>query len=394
MMKNLRSIAKGYLMKLKSLAYSHGESARNKWEFETITFEDINLIVGANATGKTRILNLIGSFAKYLSGKTSVAGTGSVSAEFEENENRFSYLLEFENALIRKESFSLNDEILMQRDEHGRGTIFAEELNRELRFGIGAKQLAFSAKRDTVQHKFLESLAVWAEKVRHYPFAENMWQRHLMRIADRDEESVRTDPSDPKAAVSLFYHGERTYKGFREAVISDFEDIGYQAETIEVGELNLKGSDIPSPPLPGPVFGLKVKEKDLDNTTEQSDMSQGMFRALSVIIHISYAKFSGSSGCILLDDIGEGLDFDRSTRLIKLIIKRAKENDFQLIMTTNDRFVMNAVPLKYWAVLLRQGNTCRILNYGNSGQIFEDFEMIGLNNFDFFSQRFWEERAF
>jgi hypothetical protein len=48
---------------------------------------------------------------------------------------------------------------------------------------------------------------------------------------------------------------------------------------------------------------------------------------------------------ILIDDIGEGLDFDRSSRLIKLLIEIAEKNEnIRLIMSTNDRFVMNAVP--------------------------------------------------
>lgn len=375
-------------MKLKRLTYSSGES-----KIEPISFEDINLIVGANASGKTRLLNIIANFAKCLSGKADAALTGSVLSEFEEGENRFAYRLETENALIATECFSFNDKILMQRNRDGTGTIFAEELNTELRFGLNRKQPAFSAKRDTVQHKFLEGLAVWAEQVRHYRFAENKRQRTFMMLIDKDKEGDRTDS---ESAVSLFYHGQRTFDGFREAVINDFKQIGYQTENIEVGEVNLNNASTP-PHFPfqtGHIFGLKVKENDLDDITGHWEMSQGMFRALAIIIHINYLSFSKCSNCILLDDIGEGLDFARSAELIRLIIKKAEENNFQLIMTTNDRFVMNAVPLKYWAVLIREGNSCRILNYRNSKEIFDDFEMIGLNNFDFFSQRFWEERDF
>jgi len=142
------------------------------------------------------------------------------------------------------------------------------------------------------------------------------------------------------------------------------------------------------------MYGLKVKEKDLDGNTGHLEMSQGMFRALSLLCHINYACISDTYKCVLLDDIGEGLDFDRSKKLIKLIIEKAKKNNFQLIMTSNDRFVMNSVPLKYWNVLLRKRNSCKVLNYKNSKPIFDEFEFTGLNNFDFFSNRFWEEEEF
>ncbi len=97
-------------MKLKRLTCSQGGPIQSGWRLETISFQDINLIVGENATGKTRILNVMGKFAKLLRGETNGVGTGSILAEFKEDENRFAYLLESESALIRKESFSLNDD--------------------------------------------------------------------------------------------------------------------------------------------------------------------------------------------------------------------------------------------------------------------------------------------
>jgi ABC-type lipoprotein export system ATPase subunit len=48
--------------------------------------------------------------------------------------------------------------------------------------------------------------------------------------------------------------------------------------------------------------------------------------------------------CVLIDDIGEGLDYERSSNLIKLLLKKMKKESIQLIMSTNDRFVMNNIP--------------------------------------------------
>jgi len=59
----------------------------------------------------------------------------------------------------------------------------------------------------------------------------------------------------------------------------------------------------------------------------------------------------------LIDDIGEGLDYERSKKLIDLIIQKAKKYAVQLIMTTNDRFVINKTPLEYWLVIKREKNS-------------------------------------
>ena len=114
-----------------------------------------------------------------------------------------------------------------------------------------------------------------------------------------------------------------------------------------------------------------------------------MFRALSLIIQLNFAEHESLPSCVLIDDIGEGLDFERSSKLIKLIIEKSKKSKIQLILATNDRFVMNNVPLEYWSIIQRIGDECKIYNYKNSKKLFDDFDLTGLNNFDFFSSNFF-----
>ena len=65
----------------------------------------------------------------------------------------------------------------------------------------------------------------------------------------------------------------------------------------------------------------------------------GMFRALSIIVQVNYSVLADTPSCILIDDIGEGLDFERSCDLIDVLISKAKNSSVQLLMATNDRFV-------------------------------------------------------
>jgi len=197
------------------------------------------------------------------------------------------------------------------------------------------------------------------------------------------------DPTNASEVVGLFDRATKKYgKPFEDSVIEDMRFIGYDLESVAVKPLQnvvIHGSPVAMNPA-----GLQVKERDIPGEVQQLSMSQGMFRALSIVIHLRYAEAINRASCILIDDIGEGLDFDRSTKLIQLLMDRAEQHKVQLIMSTNDRFVMNAVPLEAWAVIHRTGGTCRILNFDNSRERFEDFKLTGLNNFDLLRTDFLE----
>jgi hypothetical protein len=74
--------------------------------------------------------------------------------------------------------------------------------------------------------------------------------------------------------------------------------------------------------------------------------------------------------------------------LIKVLIGKAQNGGVQLLMSTNDRFVMNTVPLEMWAVLRREKSVVRVFNYENSKRLFDEFSYTGLNNFDFLATDF------
>ena len=108
---------------------------------------------------------------------------------------------------------------------------------------------------------------------------------------------------------------------------------------------------------------------------------------------MNYSILAKTSNCLLIDDIGEGLDFERSSIHISLLRQKASNSDVQLIMATNDRFVMNSVPLESWSVLRRDGNHVRVNNYQNSAKLFDRFKKTGLANFDLLTTDFLERAS-
>lgn len=55
-------------MRLKSLSYDELQGGAKGWSVSGFTLEPINLIVGKNATGKTRTLSVINFLGLLLSG--------------------------------------------------------------------------------------------------------------------------------------------------------------------------------------------------------------------------------------------------------------------------------------------------------------------------------------
>jgi AAA domain, putative AbiEii toxin, Type IV TA system len=256
-----------------------------------------------------------------------------------------------------------------------------------LDFQTPESELAAVNRRDSLQHPYFETLYSWGMGVRHFQFGTSLGKDRLLYLI-KDKPSA-FDPRNTAEVISIFRRGlDQFGNDFTDGIVSDMAAIGYKLTEIGVKPLESVTVTVEPPILSGELVGLYVKEHDLSGVTDQVDMSQGMFRALSVIIHLNYSERSEQPSCILIDDVGEGLDFDRSCALIDLLMQKAQHGGVQLIMSTNDRFVMNRVPLQFWSIIHRDRNVCRFFNYENSRDKFEAFKLTGMNNFDFFATDF------
>jgi predicted ATPase len=159
-------------------------------------------------------------------------------------------------------------------------------------------------------------------------------------------------------------------------IIKDMNVIGYPLE-------NVFAREQPIQPNLQNIFTVAVKETNLKCETEQSTISNGMFRALCLIVLVEYLIKIKKNSTIIIDDLGEGLDFDRSTKLTKLLFEKTKESDLQLIITSNDRFLINNVEMQNINYLERNGHIVKAINYHNNKDVFDKFLLSGLNNFDF-----------
>lgn len=375
-------------MILKTLKYSQFAGKLKEWHIDEFNLGKINLIVGKNATGKSRLLNVIGNLANLVSGDAKlVFSSGDYKLLFNNNDNEIEYDLRYEKTKINKEALIIDGNSFLKRGKKGVGTIKAVELEIDhMKFQTPESELACVARRDSVQHPFFDDLFNWGKSLRHYYFGTPLGKdRYAIFI--KSEKDKELNLKDTNKAVGFFKKGLKKHgDSFIKLIIKEMDTIGYKID--EIGVSPIPGMSIEGVPAKD-VQGIYVKESDLNDKTYQREISQGMFRALSLIIQLNYSQLESTQSFILIDDIGEGLDYERSTALIKLLIDKANKSPVQLIMTTNDRYVMNNVPLEYWSVIQRIGSLCKIYNYENSKEIFDNFKFTGLANFDFLSTEFY-----
>lgn len=378
-------------MRLQTLNYSQYVHQPGEWTLNGLALGPINLLVGKNASGKTRTLNVVKNLAKVLAGATRVFSEGSFDTRFDHQGTSFHYVLQSADGKVVRESLEVDGKCLLNRGHCGLGTVYAEKLGQHIDFQVPEEQAVVATRRDKIQHPYFEPLNDWAESLYHYAFGTDLGKSHVAILVKDPSLEQPLDPKDTKQVVAMYLKGDKQFPdSFKESVKNDMATIGYPLDDISIGPMRSIRID---QPLPGQVAALCVKESDLTSLTSQDEMSQGMFRALSIIVQINYSVLAARPGCILIDDIGEGLDFERSCALIKVLMKKAETSAVQLVMSTNDRFVMNAVPLEAWSVLQRRGNVCVVRNYDNSRPIFDEFKYTGLNNFDFFATDYLSEET-
>jgi energy-coupling factor transporter ATP-binding protein EcfA2 len=377
---SVQHVQLGQKMHLKSIVYSEYAGTEQFWSLEKMGYGTRMLIVGRNSAGKSRSINILAGLARNICGRQPLGISGNYKVEFDDDGRSYTYSVRYSDGAVEHEQILIDGKEYLARGAGGVGTILAERIGNGLivDFQLPPQILAATARRDSIQHSFIEPLYEWADSLRHYQFAGVA--QGALAIFVPGGPSV--DSRDQNAVAGIFKEGVKLFgQKFVESLKGDMQEIDYPINEIDLAppiSIRLNGVGLQQP------VSLHVKEKGLPGVTDQISMSTGMFRVLALLIHVNFAQFKGAVSTVLVDDIGEGLDFDRACKIIELLRRKSLEFNFQLIMSTNDKFVMNKVPLQEWTVLHRDGNTVHVRNYENSKIAFDEFRFTGLSNFSFF----------
>ncbi len=391
-------------MRIHSLDYTEYGGQSYAWTVEDLSLIDINLIVGKNATGKSRVLRVINGMARLIEGSLTPATISSGNYAIVLKEDPIAshrkkihrapkpdmvYRAELHESKVLSESLHVGGVPKLTRGKTGRGKVFFEKNDEYIDVQIPEGQLAATSRRDLEQHAFFEDLHTWATSVRYYESARTEANTYSSFIGKVSVEAVHGAPLQSHLHLAIKSGQERFGRDLTSAVISDMRKVGYEIE--DFGLMPAQGVAFPTvlQADSGSMQTLYVSESGINKKLLQHEISDGMLRALATLIFLHFIRLQKKGGCFLIDDIGEGLDFDRSNRLIQVVTDEAEKGHIQLVMTTNDRFVMNHVPLDYWSIIQREKGNVRVFNRRNAADRFAEFEEFGFNNFDFFAKQFF-----
>lgn len=373
-------------MIIKGIKYSRFPGMAREWRIvgkddadneSYAEFVNLNLLVGKNAAGKSRTLDAIQELGLLIGGLQFVGQTKYHTQHFDfiftDNGNTYRYVLHFEERVITQEVLYLNDKEVLNREKK---LIYFDDKEYDMSGKMDEAQLLINRRNDDGNY-FFDDLVRWGASLRAFLFSSQIEKDKYVKDLSTLKD-VNNDIAIIGLIIPIFYWGREEYgQKFEDEILAGMNALGYNLTDIAIKKTK-RG------------YSVSVEE-DGKYEVSQQEMSQGMFRALALFVLIVNAAWRDLSVCILVDDIGEGLDHERSKAFIDLIVKRIYNTQIQYFMSSNDRYVMNNIHLKYWTIVERQNEKSVFYNRINSQKNFDDFKYTGLNNFDFYTTDFYRD---
>ena len=321
-----------------------------------------NLLVGKNAAGKTRTIRALQNITYFLQAKSMVFAEKNfrVKLTFSNQDDsgwKMDYSFEIANEIVKNEQLIVCGRTIIKRDS-AKTMLKGEAINPP------NEKLVIQVRRDKDAYPEIESLMEWAENV------------VTVSCSDINPFTILNGPIgiiNPMSFSDLVNNlsGEE-----KNSVIEYAKRLGYDIMDINTVKAN---SDVKF---------VVVKERYVQNGLLDFQLSSGMMRVLYLLCFLEYMKHGKTSGMLLIDDLGEGLDYNRATLLGKRIFELCEQDKFQLIASSNDSFLMDVVDISKWQIIRRKNSKLSVLNQTNKPELFDMFRMTGLSNFDLFSSDF------
>ncbi len=333
------------------------------WELiDMSALHQTNLLVGENASGKTRTLNALRSVTSFLQMRPikTVADTNFRTtlsfSDFEDENWSMDYTFEIADNKVIFEQLNVNGTRLLERNDKG-GILKGDSIEPPV------DKLTVQVRRDRSDYPEIETLMEWAESI---------IEISCSNLNPFTSMSGVPDVINPLSLSDLVEHLSDSEK---ESVIKQANELGYDIQDVII----VPFSDIKL---------IYVKEKYVHESIASLHLSSGMLRVLYLLFFLAYMKHERKYRLILIDDLGEGLDYKRATLLGKIVFNECNQEHTQLISSSNDSFLMDVVDISNWQILRRDKTKIKALNEENSKDLFDYFRMTGLSNFDLFSSDF------
>ena len=345
-------------MQLFSFSYKAPE-----WELDELTpIKLTSLIVGKNAAGKTRTLQSIQNVASFVLSKpfpfpSKTFKTKLVFSDNGDDSWRMTYAFEIEEGKVKSEHLMVHGSSIIQR------TTTTARIRKE-QINPPADKLVIQVRRDRELFPNIEMLM-------------QLFEGLVFVACSNINPYTNVVPAGFINPIPFSDLVNSLSKEAKKCVLDDAGSLGYYISDISTFVFNNE------------LKFVSVKERYVKQDILDFQLSNGMIRVLYILCLMRYVQ-SPDNRCtlLLIDDIGEGLDYSRSIHLGNLVFSTCENNGLQLITTSNDAFVMDVVDVSKWQIIRRNKRKISVINKSNKPDLFKKFSMTGLSNFDLFSSDF------
>lgn len=328
------------------------------WSLNPIALNPTNLIVGPNSTGKTKACKALAQIINLLTQRDLLESYMTLDSvmHFNDGDDKIEYGFSVKQGRYVAEWMIVNEQTVLSR--MGDDAYLLEEP-----VSPPENKLILQVRRDTVKYPVIEKIVTWAEKAKMLHFSDLEWDG-VMNSSGGDEY-LRMTPLFPLVASM----SRETISN----VIEDVRGLGFKIKDVTVVDMD------------NMIKHVAFEEEGIERTLFEFSLSDGMKRAVTLVMFVHYMASHSNPSILIIDDLGEGLDYDRSKRLGRYVFEKCREMGVQLVVTSNDSFLMNVVDIDNWNILYREGAKVNSINKTNSPVFFENIKFVGLNNFDVFT---------
>lgn len=334
------------------------------WEIQKMSFQQLNLLVGASGVGKTQILQAIHTLKRIAKGEsfsgiqwkleftTNDGGEYIWEGEFEDNKFPLDYYNQDRN---RPSSRILNEKI--EKDK----TIIAERNPEGITFKSAQPiklpseiSLLYLLKEDELIKPLYEHLLkiVLPDEILDYnmkseygiiPIAPHHYDEYD-RFENLQEENI---PAEIK--LYIIYH---KFNDDFQTIKQRFCEIFPEIEDIKIDRIKDNESNTPRE-YQNKVF-IHIKHHNVEQWIPSVSMSSGMFRTFLLLSEI-YLCADGS--VILIDEFENSLGINCIRDITDEIL--STDRNIQFIITSHHPYIINNVEFQYWKLLTRNGGTIK-----------------------------------
>ena len=354
--------------------YNKSSKEQIKWGLEGLELTKFCMITGLNSAGKSRTCNVIKNTFRKIAISVKPPQLGKTDMVFKTTDGKtYQFVLnveqdkKYDQVITEEKLCELNKE--NQKILFDRKIIFDSKPKKYFDYSPPDDSLTFHARRDKVSYPYLEKIINDSTKF-HFLDVENgkafIYSQFKKRIFP-NEVDIGYFPSLYKDLVT---------KEQKEIILDEINSLGFPIADIKVQAILVDGKEMPL---------IFFREKNV-GTYDIANASAGMKK---IIFLITCLNLVNKGTCILIDNLGDGLDFQRSIEIVTILEEKA--SDKQIIVCTNNEILLNQTDIRNWNILHRDGSNVKAYNYKNSKERLIRFADSGLSNYEYFMDQHYLE---